>query len=115
MNHITAYIRLSLKDIYPPEEVRALTMLICCDILGFDALDDAMTTLRLLNSKPAQSFMKSLIFEDAKRVINKDLLMRIDLMKVLEHSSSDLIDSSVSEHYSAMLRGNIAPAQLSLF
>ncbi|WP_077155427.1 peptide chain release factor N(5)-glutamine methyltransferase [Bacteroides bouchesdurhonensis] len=39
MNHITAYIRLSLKDIYPPEEVRALTMLICCDILGFDALD----------------------------------------------------------------------------
>lgn len=86
-----------------------------CYMLGFDALDDAMTTLRLLNSKPAQSFMKSLIFEDAKRVINKDLLMRIDLMKVLEHSSSDLIDSSVSEHYSAMLRGNIAPAQLSLF
>lgn len=39
MNHITAYIRLSLKDIYPPEEVKALTMLICCDILGLDALD----------------------------------------------------------------------------
>ncbi len=39
MNHITTYIRLSLKDIYPPEEVKALTMLICCDILGIDALD----------------------------------------------------------------------------
>ena len=39
MNRITTYIRQSLQDIYPPEEVRALSMLICCDILGVDALD----------------------------------------------------------------------------
>ena len=39
MNRITTYIRQSLQDIYPPEEVRALTMLICCDMLGVDALD----------------------------------------------------------------------------
>lgn len=86
-----------------------------CYMLGFDTLDDAVTTLQLLNGEPVQSFMKSLIFADAKRVINKDLLMRIDLMKALEHSSFCLIDNSVSEHYSAMLRGNMAPTQLSLF
>lgn len=39
MNSITAYIRQSLLDIYPPEEVKALTMIICCDMLGINALD----------------------------------------------------------------------------
>ena len=39
MNRITAYIHQSLQDIYPPEEVKALSMLICCDMLGVDALD----------------------------------------------------------------------------
>ncbi|MDD3038539.1 peptide chain release factor N(5)-glutamine methyltransferase [Bacteroides sp.] len=39
MNHIINYISQSLKDIYPPEEVKALSMMICCDILGLDALD----------------------------------------------------------------------------
>lgn len=39
MNRITTYIRQSLQDIYPPEEVKALTMLICCDMLCLDALD----------------------------------------------------------------------------
>ncbi|WP_294631213.1 peptide chain release factor N(5)-glutamine methyltransferase [uncultured Bacteroides sp.] len=39
MNRITAYIRQSLQGIYPPEEVKALTMLICCDMLCLDALD----------------------------------------------------------------------------
>ncbi|WP_307997039.1 peptide chain release factor N(5)-glutamine methyltransferase [uncultured Bacteroides sp.] len=39
MNRITNYIRQSLQDIYPPEEVKALTMLICCDMLCLDALD----------------------------------------------------------------------------
>ena len=39
MNRITTYIRQSLQDIYPPEEAKALSMLICCDMLGLDALD----------------------------------------------------------------------------
>lgn len=39
MNRITSYIRQSLQDMYPPEEIRALSMLICCDMLGLDALD----------------------------------------------------------------------------
>lgn len=39
MNSIVSYIRQSLRDIYPPEEVKALSMLICCDMLGWDALD----------------------------------------------------------------------------
>ena len=39
MNRISTRIRQSLRDIYPPEELKALTMMICCDMLGFDPLD----------------------------------------------------------------------------
>ena len=39
MNRISTHIRQSLRDIYPPEELKALTMMICCDMLGFDPLD----------------------------------------------------------------------------
>ena len=39
MNRIATYIRQSLQDIYPPEEVKALTMLICCDMFCLDAVD----------------------------------------------------------------------------
>lgn len=39
MNRISAYIRRSLQDIYPPQELKSLTMMIWCDILGMNALD----------------------------------------------------------------------------
>lgn len=39
MNRITTYIRQSLQGLYPPEELQALSMLICCDMLGLKALD----------------------------------------------------------------------------
>lgn len=48
-------------------------------LLGFDNEDTANCVLKILNSEIIQRFMKSLVFYDAKRGINKDLLMRIDL------------------------------------
>lgn len=39
MNGIVSYIRQSLQKNYSPEEAKALSMLICCDMLGLDALD----------------------------------------------------------------------------
>ena len=39
MNHVTTYIHQSLHDIYPPGELRSLTKIICCDLLGQDAID----------------------------------------------------------------------------
>lgn len=39
MNRIAESIRLSLRDIYPPEETKALVMMICCDVLNIDAVD----------------------------------------------------------------------------
>jgi hypothetical protein len=51
-----------------------------CYLIAFDNLDFANQTLKILNSDPVQKFLQSTVFFDAKRSINKDLLMRIDLM-----------------------------------
>ena len=62
MNRITAYIRQSLQEIYPPEEVKALSMLICCDMLGLDALDIYMGKDIILSECKAANVLYRLIF-----------------------------------------------------
>ncbi|MBQ0008130.1 MAG: SAM-dependent methyltransferase [bacterium] len=52
-----------------------------CYFLGFDDYETAQCVLKILNSNVVQNFIQSLVFSDAKRSINKDLLMRIDLRK----------------------------------
>ena len=54
MNRITAYIRQSLQESYPQEEIKALSMLICCDMLGLDALDIYMGKDIILSPKEMQ-------------------------------------------------------------
>ena len=61
MNRITAYIRQSLQEVYPPEEVKALSMLICCDMLGLDALDIYMGKDIIL-SECKQCELENIIF-----------------------------------------------------
>lgn len=39
MNRVSTYIRQSLRDFYPPQEAKSLTMMICCDLLGYEAVD----------------------------------------------------------------------------
>lgn len=53
-----------------------------CYFIGFDRFDFALITQKLLNKSDVQSFIKSIVFFDAKRPINKDILMRIDLLSI---------------------------------
>ena len=39
MNRVSTHIKQALKDVYPPEELKSLVMMIWCDLLGKDALD----------------------------------------------------------------------------
>lgn len=50
-----------------------------CYMLGFDTKEEAFCILKVLNSEPVQNFMKSIVFFDSKRSINKEVLMRIDI------------------------------------
>ncbi len=86
-----------------------------CYMLGFERKTDALITQHLLKSAPVQSFIKSLLFVDAKRVINKDLLMRIDLIKALKHFSDESLSESELQNYCSKLKDNMFPKQLSLF
>jgi len=50
-----------------------------CYQLGFDSLEEAKSIYAALMSFEIQSLLKSLVFMDAKRVVTKSLLMRLDL------------------------------------
>ena len=54
-----------------------------CYMLGFDDYNVAWLTLRILNSQPVQDFINSICFYDTKRVINKELLMRINFLPAI--------------------------------
>lgn len=66
-------------------------------LLGFDRKDYALYTLKLLNSDYVQHFIESVYFEDSKRPINKDLLMRIDLVKVLKNLGPSFLNIGETE------------------
>jgi len=53
-----------------------------CYFIGFDKIEYAVYSIILLNSKTTEEFLKSITFSDAKRVFTKDLLMRLDLLKL---------------------------------
>jgi len=50
-----------------------------CYFIGFDTFEEAHEIQNLLNQTETQEFIESFMFTDAKRVITKDLLMRIAL------------------------------------
>lgn len=55
-----------------------------CYFIGFDTLEQAEYIWNLLNTDIVEKLLKSISFDDAKRMITKDILMRIDLKKVAE-------------------------------
>jgi hypothetical protein len=60
-----------------------------CYLIGFDKIEFAIYSLILLNSKTAMQFLKSITFADAKRIFTKDVLMRIDLLKLAKNINVD--------------------------
>lgn len=64
-----------------PEKDKPLMLDDTCYFIGFDSLEKAQITQKILNSELVQKFLKAIIFPDAKRSITKDILMRIDLEK----------------------------------
>jgi hypothetical protein len=53
-----------------------------CYFIGFDILEYAVYSLILLNSETTKQFLQSITFSDAKRTFTKDVLMRIDFLKL---------------------------------
>jgi hypothetical protein len=67
-----------------------------CYFIGFDNFEDAKITQFLLNKPEMQEFIESFIFIDAKRAITKDLLMRIDLRKIIKNTDLSMIEDVIA-------------------
>ena len=62
-----------------------------CYFLSFHRIEDAVITVALLNSEECQQFLKSIAFLDSKRPYTKEVLKRIDILKLSEVVSSKFI------------------------
>ena len=56
-----------------------------CYFLSFDSLESALIIWTLLNLVEIKEFLNSLIFTDEKRPITKDILMRLNLLYLLQN------------------------------
>ena len=74
-----------------PENDKPLMLDDTCYFVGFETIEEAKMTQKILNSTRVQSFLKAIIFSDAKRPITKDVLMRIDIRKAY-----DMLDSEAT-------------------
>ncbi|MCH7612765.1 MAG: hypothetical protein IIB45_05335 [Candidatus Marinimicrobia bacterium] len=62
-----------------------------CYFIGFDNFVYAEITRILLNRELTQNFIQSISFNDSKRKITKDLLMRINLLEIIHQTSFEEI------------------------
>ncbi len=65
-----------------PEDGKPLMLDDTCYFIGFREKHFAQIALYLLNHHHTQQFLKAIIFPDSKRSITKDILMRIDFVKL---------------------------------
>jgi len=76
-------------SLVPPYNGKPTMLDDTCYFLGFDDQSQSVIALLILNSEPAQKLLRSLTFLDSKRPYTKDILMRIDLLKVAKHLGFD--------------------------
>lgn len=65
-----------------------------CYQLDFDNTEEAQCIFKALHSNEIQSLLKSLVFIDAKRVITKNLLMRLDISLLCKEKGMNLNNQS---------------------
>lgn len=70
-----------------------------CYFVSFDNIKDAYITMILLNSKQVKDFLFSIAFLDKKRPYTKDILMRIDIKKILNYFNYNNFKKEI-QHYS---------------
>lgn len=69
-----------------------------CYTLGFDAYQEALFTVTLLNTQAVKCFLQSIAFVDAKRPYTKEVLMRINLAHVAAQFSFQRLCDQWTQH-----------------
>ena len=68
-----------------------------CYLLGFDKIEFAVYALILLNADTTMQFLQSVTFPDAKRTFTKDVLMRIDLLKLAKQIDKTYLETALNK------------------
>ena len=104
-----------------PEEGKPLMLDDTCYFIGFDNLAYAETALYLLNHEHTQQFLKAIVFPDSKRSVTKEILMRLDFLKIYRLFDINLIQKELGtgieqwKQFGKLLELNTAHKQMSLF
>ena len=72
-----------------------------CYLLGFEKIEYAKLTLFILQSELLKRFIRNICFMDSKRVVNRELLMRINLYqlaKTVDYSEIDVSQELICEY-----------------
>ena len=67
-----------------PQDGKPVMLDDTCYFIGFNTFEQAEFVWRLLNTELVTNFLKSISFIDSKRMITKEILMRIDLKKIAQ-------------------------------
>lgn len=105
---ISAFYQNTLFTMLAPINGKSVMIDDTCYELGFYDPVFANITLQILNGDHVQNLIKAISFADAKRVITKDILMRIDLIKALQlYTYQDLaITKEEYQSYQKFLSSN---------
>ena len=70
-----------------PQDGKPVMLDDTCYFIGFDNFRQAELVWKILNTKIVSDFLKSVTFKDSKRMITKDVLMRIDFDKIMAYDN----------------------------
>ncbi len=94
---ISGMYKKTLFTIVKPSANKPILLDDTCYFIGFDNFIEAAITAYLLNTSIVQSFIKSIAFRDAKRMITKELLMRINLNEVVKNTDYDELEKKIKD------------------
>jgi len=80
---ISGLYKQTLFSLVPPQNGKPVMLDDTCYLLGFDSSAEAVCVHYLLNHEAIQNLLNSLVFWEGKRVITKEILMRLDYAKLL--------------------------------
>ena len=95
-----------------PQDGKPVMLDDTCYFIGFDNLEQAELIWNILNTDIVSDFLKSITFTDAKRMITKDILMRIDFQKIIASGDNE-INKLLPKYKNLKLANN--NSQLNLF
>ena len=94
---ISGIYKLTHFTLVSPKGSKTIMLDDTCYFIGFDNLKMAQIAHFLVNSDLVQKFIKSIIFLDSKRSINKDSLMRIDFEKAYKSYDFKIVKDSITD------------------